>query len=59
VLLVGVIPAEVRTGVGLSAAARTAVTLAAAAVVDALAGLGFPPRRRTVPQPPDLWWERP
>jgi hydrogenase maturation protease len=59
VLLVGVIPAEVKTGIGLSAAARTAVSLAVTAVVDALAGLGFPPRRRTVPQPPDLWWERP
>lgn len=59
VLLVGVIPAEVRTGVGLSPAVRAAVPLAAAEVVKELARLGVAPRARSTPGPPDLWWERP
>jgi hydrogenase maturation protease len=59
VLLVGIIPTEVKTGVGLSDAAKAAVPRAVAAVVDALTRRGFPPRPRRAPQPPDLWWERP
>ena len=59
VLLIGVIPAETRTGVGLSPAVRAAVPLAAAEVVKELARLGVAPAARPVPGAPDLWWERP
>ena len=59
VLLVGVIPAEVRTGVGLSPAVGAAVRFAVAEVVKDLARLGVGPRARSTPGPPDLWWERP
>jgi hydrogenase maturation protease len=59
VLLVGVIPAEVKTGVGLSPAVRGAVRPAAAAVVEELARLGVAPSARAVPGTPDVWWERP
>jgi Ni,Fe-hydrogenase maturation factor len=58
VLLVGVIPAEVRTGVGLSPAVRAAVRFAVAEVVKELARLGVAPHARSTPRPPDLWWER-
>jgi len=58
-LLVGVIPGEVRTGVGLSAAVRAAVRPAVGEVVRELARLGVEPIARAVPGPPDLWWERP
>jgi hydrogenase maturation protease len=59
VLLVGVIPAEVRTGVGLSQAVRAAVPAAVAEVVQELARLEVAPRPRPAPAPADLWWERP
>lgn len=59
VLLVGVIPGEVRTGVGLSEAVRAAVPAAVAEVVKDLARLGVAPRLCSAPGPPDLWWERP
>jgi hydrogenase maturation protease len=59
VLLIGVIPGEVRTGVGLNPAVRAAVPLAVAEVVNELARLGVAPSARTVPGTPDLWWERP
>ena len=59
VLLIGVIPGNVATGIGLSAAVRAAVPAAAAAVVAELARLGAPPSPRADPSPPDLWWERP
>jgi hydrogenase maturation protease len=58
VLLVGVIPGEVRTEVGLSPAVRAAVPQAVARVVEELGRLGFPPRARSAPGVPDLWWER-
>jgi len=58
VLLVGVIPAGVETGVGLSPAVQGAVRSAAAAVVTELARLGVAPSARAVPDPLDLWWER-
>lgn len=59
VLLVGVIPGEVRTGVGLGPTVRAAVPLAAAEVVKELARLGVAPSVRASPGNPDLWWERP
>ncbi len=58
VLLVGVVPGEVRTGVGLSPAVRAAVPQAAAEVVEELGRLGVAPRARSTPVTPDLWWER-
>ena len=58
VLLVGVIPAEVGTGVGLSPAVRAAVGLAVEEVVKDLVRIGIAPRVRPEPVRPDLWWER-
>jgi hydrogenase maturation protease len=59
VLLVGVVPGRVTTGIGLTAAVRAAVPDAAAEVVRELARLGVPARPRSQESPPDLWWERP
>lgn len=58
VLLVGVIPGEARTGVGLSPAVRAAVPQAVAKVVEELNRLGLPPRNCPAPAAPDLWWEQ-
>lgn len=58
VLLVGVIPGEVRARVGLSPAVRLAVPAAAAEVIRELDRLGAPARARAVPRPLDPWWER-
>lgn len=58
VLLVGVVPDKVTTGIGLTAAVRAAVPDAAVAVIRELERLGAPPRPRPLPSPPDLWWER-
>ena len=59
VRLVGVIPAQVETGIGLSAPVRAAVPAALARVREELAALGAPLRERVPPRDPDLWWERP
>ena len=59
VLLVGVIPVETRTGVGLSTAVRAAVPAAVAEVVKDLTRLGVAPRPRPTPADPAVWWERP
>ncbi len=59
VLLVGVVPGEVTTGIGMSDPVRNAVPAAVAEVVRELVRLGVPPRRRSEPAEPDLWWERP
>ncbi len=56
--LVGVVPAGVETGAGLSAAVRAAVPALVEAVLAELASLGARPRRRQHPAEPDLWWER-
>ena len=58
VRLVGVVPARVETGAGLSEAVRAAVPALLEAVVAELAEMGAPPRRRDHPAEPDLWWER-
>ncbi|HEY6104407.1 MAG TPA: hydrogenase maturation protease, partial [Anaeromyxobacteraceae bacterium] len=58
VRLLGVVPAGVETGAGLSEAVRAAVPGLVEAVVAELASLGAPPRRRDRPAEPDLWWER-
>ncbi len=56
-LLVGVIPERVATGVGLCPAVRAAVAIVAGIVAFELAGRGFPLRKRTPPGRPDIWWE--
>ncbi len=58
VLLVGVIPAALETGIGLSPAVRAAVPAAVAAVVEELTRLGHAPVARAAPPPPALWWQR-
>ncbi len=59
VLLVGVVPERMETGVGLSQALRDAVPDAMARVAHELARLGHPATRREVARDPDIWWERP
>jgi hydrogenase maturation protease len=59
VRLVGVIPASVETGIGLSQPVREALPAALAAVVRELEALGIRPEERVPAREPDLWWERP
>jgi hydrogenase maturation protease len=59
VRLVGVVPASVELGVGLSPAVRASVPAALARVVRELELLGIALCERREPRPPDLWWERP
>jgi hydrogenase maturation protease len=58
VRLVGVLPAQVETGIGLSGAVRAAVPVAVERVASELATLGVVLRERNPPREPDLWWER-
>lgn len=58
VLLIGVIPEVVETGVGLSPVVRDAAERALEELVLELDQLGVPPTPRAVPRVPDLWWER-
>jgi hydrogenase maturation protease len=58
VLLVGVVPALVGTGVGLSAEVRGAVEPAVEAVLAELDNLGLPARALDAPAPADVWWEQ-
>ncbi|HET6922630.1 MAG TPA: hydrogenase maturation protease [Anaeromyxobacteraceae bacterium] len=58
VRLLGVVPARVEAGAGLSEAVRAAVPGLVEAVVAELASLGAAPRGRDRPSEPDLWWER-
>lgn len=57
VLLIGVIPARIDPGVGLSPPVLAAVPRAVSAVLEALDSLGVPARERSVPRPPVIWWE--
>ena len=59
VLLVGVVPGKVETGVGMTHALRDAVAPALERVAAELERLGHPAVRREVPRDPDIWWERP
>jgi hydrogenase maturation protease len=56
-LLVGVIPGPVQTGVGLSSAVRDAVPVAAELVLLELVRLGVAVGRRVDPWPEPPWWE--
>ena len=58
VRLVGVIPASVATGIGLSPEVRAAVPAAVAKVLKELETLGVRAVERTPPVEPDLWWEK-
>ncbi|MEW6338572.1 MAG: HyaD/HybD family hydrogenase maturation endopeptidase [Acidobacteriota bacterium] len=58
VLLVGVVPERVETGVGLTEVVRGALPEVERQVVEELRRLGLPPRARDVPAAPDLWWEK-
>jgi hydrogenase maturation protease len=58
VLLVGVVPGAVDTGVGLSEAVRAGVDAAVLDVLRELERLGHPASPRGVPGEPDVWWER-
>ena len=59
VKLVGVVPARVELGIGLSGEVRAAVPAAVEEVLRQLAALGAPARPRPAPGAPDLWWEAP
>jgi hydrogenase maturation protease len=57
--VVGVVPASVATGPGLSPPVRAAVPAAVDAAVRLLQERGCALRRRPAPLPCDLWWEAP
>ncbi len=59
VRLVGVVPARVEMGIGLSAPVRDAIAGALAEVLRQLASLGVEATPRVPPMRPDLWWELP
>lgn len=59
VLLLGVVPESVETGVGMTHALQDAVPAALERVAEELDRLGHPATRREVPRDPDIWWERP
>ncbi|WP_242340153.1 MULTISPECIES: hydrogenase maturation protease [unclassified Anaeromyxobacter] len=59
VKLVGVVPASVATGIGLSPEVRAAIDGAVAQVAKELAALGVAVTERVPPAAPDLWWEKP
>lgn len=56
VMLIGVIPEWIATGVVLSPRVEAAVGAAIQAVVHGLETLGVPPVRRATPMTPDIWW---
>jgi hydrogenase maturation protease len=58
VLLIGVIPGHVATGVGLSPEVRAAVPAVVETVVRSLALRGVPLVRREPRVEPNIWWER-
>ncbi len=58
VLLLGVIPEWVATGVWLSDSVREAIEPAISLAITELDRLGIRAKRRSVPREPDTWWER-
>jgi hydrogenase maturation protease len=58
VLLFGVVPEWVATGVRLSGSVRAAIAPVIGLAVTELERLGFRPRVRAIPRRPDTWWER-
>jgi len=59
VLLVGVIPGDVGSGVGLTRAVRDALSHAESEILRELRRLGHRVERRDDPRDPDIWWEKP
>jgi hydrogenase maturation protease len=58
VLLIGVVPEWVATGVSLSGSLRSAIAPAISVALSELERLGCSARPRPVPRRPDTWWER-
>lgn len=58
VWLVGVVPGQVTTGIGLTPEVRAAIPGLVGEVVARLGALGAAPVARDPPGVPDLWWER-
>lgn len=58
VLLLGVVPEWVATGVKLSRPVRSAIAPVVGLIVTELERLGCAPLLRAVPRHPDTWWER-
>ena len=58
VLLIGVVPEWVATGVQLSRPVRSSLAPAIGLAITELERLGYRPRMRPVPRHPDTWWER-
>ena len=58
VVLIGVVPDWVATGVSLSSPVRSAVAPALGLALTELERLDLRPRMRAVPRQPDTWWER-
>jgi hydrogenase maturation protease len=59
VLLIGVIPEWIATGVSLSGPVRSAVPQAIGVLATELERRGARVRLRVTPRHPDTWWERP
>jgi hydrogenase maturation protease len=57
VLLIGVVPEWVATGVHLSPSVRSAIAPVLSLVLTELERLGLRPRPRVLPRQPDTWWE--
>lgn len=58
VMLIGVVPEWVATGVSLSGSLRAAIAPAISLALTQLERLGCTARPRPVPRRPDTWWER-
>jgi hypothetical protein len=58
VRFVGVVPADLGDGIGLSGAVLAALGPATALALAELARLGVAPRARSEPLAMDAWWER-
>lgn len=58
VVLLGVIPGDVRSGLGLGPDVRRTVPWVEAAVLRELRRLGHPARPRAEPRKAELWWEQ-
>jgi len=59
VLLVGVVPENVETGVGMTATLMDVVPTIMDRLAEELDRIGHTAVRREVPRDPDIWWERP
>ncbi len=58
VLLLGVIPEWIATGVWLSDSVRSAIEPVIGLAITTLDRIGIRAKRRSVPRDPDTWWER-